>query len=376
MMFYKDLCPLSAGGLFQVEGVLEHKMPFCLTLLKPKKCERVGTPSFSFVVERSWVRDRLMKALSSICRDDGTIMLLGTMCFSLPCSQDMRRSIHKVGLDHILGVSGVHFGQLACIVALAASFLRRWAFAAVVWSFLTLFFFIVGPIPSVFRAWIVATLCVGQRLFSRQVDGLNSLGVGLLTLALFDPGMLTTLSLQLSFLATAALVTWYPIYLRAVERLFTRYKPQMVWNFSLVDQFLFFVLRVVRMASALVLSIAFLMVPYQLAYLSDFPILGVLVNLFLPVFFDIALLVTFFTIAVYTIIPIAGMALGRILEGYVQMLLAVVQEMPSPSWNIVQGITLSEHFVSLYIAFFLLLGIFLRLRSTSNEEFHPLLQVM
>lgn len=363
MLFHKDPCPLTASGVFLVQAVVEHKTPFCLMLTHPKKITVVQKGGVSLVGIRNEVRDRLTKALSSVCHDEEANMLLGTMCFSMPCSQDVRRLIHKVGLDHILGVSGVHFGQLAFIVALAAGFLNRWAFSCVTWIFLTLFFLMVGPQPSVFRAWIASTLCVGQRLFGRQSSGLNSLGVGLLVLAIYDPGTLTTLSLQLSFLATCALLTWYPTVFKILEKCIPRHSPKELWNFPIVDQFLAFILNIVRTSFALVFSIALMMIPYQLAYLPDLPLMGLLANLFLPLFFDIALLGTFFVLGVYVLIPGLGVWLGVLLERYVQFLMNVVRDMPIPLCSLVQNCHVSELFASFYVAFLMLVGVFLRIRA-------------
>lgn len=368
VMFTKAPCPVKGGEIILCKACLRHTTPFCLQVIHPRELVIAPMKGTSLVAWRAALKDRLTEKLASLCHDEEVTSLLGTMCFSLPCNQEVRRLIHKVGLDHILGVSGIHFGQLALLVALGAGFLHRWAFSLLTWMLLALFFLLVGPQPSVFRAWIASTLCVGQRVFCRQVYGLNSFGVGLIILALYDPGSLTTLSLQLSFLATGALLTWYEPLRKLVERWLPHHVIHELWHFSFSDQVLAFLLGFAKRAFVLVLAITLFMIPYQLAFLPDLPLMGLVVNLFLPIFFDIALLGTFFILAFSFLLPPLGTIVGPVLEGYVQALLNIVRTMPIPSWSLVQNVHVSGTLVSLYLVFMLLFGVILRLNGEYDHS--------
>ena len=297
---------------------------------------------------------------------------MGTLCFSLPCSQEMRKCIHKVGLDHVLGVSGFHFSQLTFWMALAAGYLNRWAFSMASWSVLTLFFLIVGPLPAVFRAWISSTLCVGQRLIGRSPNGFNSLGFGLLCLTLYDPCSLSSLSLQLSFIATAALLAFFPSIDSLLAHILPHHPNERLLSFSVLDQILSCFLRFVRAALAVGLSVTLVVLPYQLAYMSDFPVLGLFANLFLPHFFDIAFLSTSALLILHLLLPFSTPPFAFLVEKGVQTLIYIVREVPSPSWCMMQDIHLSEQLAAFTIAFLLLGGAFFRIASeyTKKNESH------
>lgn len=366
-LFTKDPCPLREGVTYRFPSLLVRNKD-CYFQLKPVgKIEALTQDCVSFVKLRNSVRAFFMKALSMICSNDEVRGVLGTMCFSLPCSQDIRSIIHAVGLDHIMGVSGIHFSQLAFLVTLFAGGLNRWAFSFCAWSFLTLFFLFIGPMPSVFRAWISATICVGGRLVSRRASALNSLGAGLLCLSLYEPLTLTSLSLQLSFLATAAIVIWYRSIQKFVEKALPHRRAQEVLSFARLDQCLYVVLRMFKAAFSIGCAVSLIMIPYQLAFLPDLPLMGVFSNLFLPVFFDFALLGTFFILFVFLVVPSVGIWLGGFLESYVSALIELSKEMPVPLWSMIQGFHCSSLYVSLYIAIILGVGILLQMHSEDGK---------
>lgn len=332
--------------------------------------QNVGRDVFSFVQLRIDIRTFLTKAFSYMFRDEEVSTLLGTLCFSLPCDQEMRRSVHKVGLDHVLGVSGFHFSQLAFMIALTIGCLNRWAFSFVSWGALTLFFLIVGPLPPVVRAWISSTLCIGQKIVGRSPNGFNSLGAGLLCLAVYDPCSLSSLSLQLSFIATWALMAWYPSIDRLLHAQFPHHSTLELSSFSLCDQLCACFLRFVRTSLAVGLSVSLAIIPYQLAFLSDFSLLGLIMNLVMPHFFDLALISTCALFFLYILFPPLTLPFAFLLEKGVYMLLNIIKDSPSPAWGMIQNIHIPEHIASLVIASIVFFGTFWRIfrEYTTNER--------
>jgi len=364
----KNELPFQGDDKVRFQATLQKTKGFSLQLSHMQDMEVIGRDYFSFVKFRCAIRDYLSKAFSILFHDGEVTSLLGTLCFSLPCSQDMRKCIHKVGLDHILGVSGFHFSQLTFWMALAAGYLNRWAFSLAAWGALTLFFLIVGPLPAVFRAWISSTLCIGQRIVGRSPNGFNSLGFGLLCLTLYDPCSLGSLSLQLSFIATAALLAFFPAIDRLLENILPHHSNEELLSFSLCDQLLSCFLRFVRAALTVGLSVTLVILPYQLAYMADFPLLGLVANLFLPHFFDIAFLATSALLLLYLLIPFVAVPLAILLEKGVQTLIHIVREVPMPPWCMIQSIHLPEQVASFIIASLLFSGACFRIYSEYKKN--------
>jgi ComEC/Rec2-related protein len=363
--------PFPVDEKVRFQATIQRTKGFSLQLLRMQNIEAIGKDHFSFLKLRCSIREYIAKAFSTLFQDQEVSSLLGTLCFSLPCSQEMRKCIHKVGLDHILGVSGFHFSQLTFWMALASGYLNRWAFSFMAWGALSLFFISVGPLPAVFRAWISSTLCIGQRVVGRSPNGFNSLGLGLLCLALYDPCSLGSLSLQLSFIATAALLAFFPLINRLLETILPAHPNAQLHSFSLLDQLLFCFLRFTRAALAVGLSITIVVLPYQLAYMSDFPLLGLFANLFLPCFFDIAFLLTSALLLLNLLLPFLTFPFAFLLEKAIQTLINVVREAPMPSWCMIQSIHLPEQLASFYIALMIFGGACFRIYSEYNKTDQP-----
>lgn len=359
---------LPEGERVRLNATLHMPKDFFFQLSRVQNIESVGHDFLSLTSFRRAVRDFLLQALSFLFPDKEISSLLGTLCFSLPCSQEMRKCIHKVGLDHVLGVSGFHFSQLTFWMALAAGYVNRWAFSCMAWMVLTLFFFIVGPLPAVFRAWISSTLCIGQRVVGRSPNGFNSLGLGLLCLTLYDPCSLGSLSLQLSFFATCALLAFFPFFDRILSRVLPHHSRESLLSFSVLDQLLASFLRLARASLAVGLSVSLVIIPYQLAYMSDFPLLGLPANLFLPHFFDLAFLATFALLILHVVFPLLSQSLAFLVNKWVQVLIHVVREAPSPSWGMVQNFPIPEYVASCIIALLLFGGACLRILSEYGKE--------
>ena len=113
----------------------------------------------------------------------------------------------KIGLQHILGISGFHFALLAAFLG----FLLRLIFPSKVTYVLLLillsgYFFFVGSAPAVTRGWVAIAVFLIARLFHLNTSALNALGAGLCVEILCVPISVTTIGFQLSFLCTWAIL--------------------------------------------------------------------------------------------------------------------------------------------------------------------------
>ncbi|MEI8094745.1 MAG: 16S rRNA (adenine(1518)-N(6)/adenine(1519)-N(6))-dimethyltransferase RsmA [Spirochaetales bacterium] len=120
-----------------------------------------------------------------------------------------KASFRDAGCSHVLALSGMHLSLLALVLAGA---LRRRAPPLVVLlvtqAVLGAFCLLAGPIPSLYRAWMMALADGLVRLNLGRPDPLDLLAQSFLLTVCLWPEMAGTLSLQLSFLSMLGLSLW------------------------------------------------------------------------------------------------------------------------------------------------------------------------
>jgi competence protein ComEC len=132
--------------------------------------------------------------------------------------QDLRTAFNVSGLAHMLSISGTHFGLLSVMMFGGCLFLVRrlpyvllqrltiyltpsQAAAILCLPFMAFYLGIAGAGPPAVRAFVMIGLFLAGFLFGRKGFWLNSLLFAAVLLVLREPGVLLTLSFQLSFLA-------------------------------------------------------------------------------------------------------------------------------------------------------------------------------
>lgn len=117
---------------------------------------------------------------------------------------DLQRS----GIYHIATVSGMHISMLTAFV-LALTGKKRGSLVVLL-PVLFIFMGMTGFTPSVVRAVVIQLFVVLAPLFKREDDRITSLSSALLLLILKNPFVITSVGLQLSFLATLGIILFSP----------------------------------------------------------------------------------------------------------------------------------------------------------------------
>ncbi|MGH0034758.1 MAG: DNA internalization-related competence protein ComEC/Rec2 [Myxococcota bacterium] len=133
-----------------------------------------------------------------------------------------RRAAARLGIAHLLAVSGLHVALvIGGVYALARRLLVRagdWAHArdvrafawAVALSAAAAYAWLAGGRPPVVRAWVLAALAVGGLWVGRRRGAAEALAVAALAVLAWEPATLFELGPQLSFAAAGALLTARP----------------------------------------------------------------------------------------------------------------------------------------------------------------------
>lgn len=120
---------------------------------------------------------------------------------------------NKVGLTHILAISGYNITLIIELLALSLKAVPRMIRFFVTISLLLLFVLLTGFSASVIRAALMGGLSLSASLFYRRSQGLQILLLSGCIMVLIDPFLLPfDISFQLSFMATLGLLLFMPFF--------------------------------------------------------------------------------------------------------------------------------------------------------------------
>ena len=224
----------------------------------------VSPPSvFSFSgIAAAW-RNRLSAALIREMGEDAggytSALLLGTR--SLIPSED-RAAFAKLGIAHVLSVSGFHTGVLVMLLAGLFRLLklrqpvRLVLYGAVLLAYCAL----CGMSPPVVRASLLLMLLLGGKLLNRPRIGLHLMCAAMIVMLLWSPVQLTGASFQLTFGAVLGITLVFP-FLDSLNP-FRRQLPRRLWS-----------------SAAVTLAAQLGVLVPELYWYQKLPLLSVLVNL-------------------------------------------------------------------------------------------------
>lgn len=123
-------------------------------------------------------------------------------------SSEILNDFNFIGISHIICVSGYHLSlwSLLCYELLRKTRLNSRISSLITVVPVVLFMFISGMTYSVIRSGIMMITYLFSNVFQRRRDSLNSLGLALVFIAVFNPYAMGSASLQLSALATAGII--------------------------------------------------------------------------------------------------------------------------------------------------------------------------
>lgn len=136
-------------------------------------------------------------------------------------SIETRNDFSRAGIAHILAVSGLHVGILLLVIRFFMVFIPVSRNNRILITICLLFLYcgLCGFRPPVVRTFIMTTMVMTGMLFERQKNFENSLFIALLIILAYNPQSIYGPSLQLSFAAVWAIVTFYsPIMIPVRER--------------------------------------------------------------------------------------------------------------------------------------------------------------
>lgn len=130
-------------------------------------------------------------------------------------SRSLRKSYQRVGMAHVLAVSGLHVGIVFMILNVCLGWLklfgrgRVWLGVAVI-ALMVGYAAMTGFSVSVVRAMVMFSMVQVGIMLSRGSSSINTLSFAAIAILLFYPMSLYDLGFELSFLAMLSILTLYP----------------------------------------------------------------------------------------------------------------------------------------------------------------------
>lgn len=269
----------------------------------------------------------------------------------------------RLGLQHLLAISGFHFALIAAFFnSLLRLILRPKVAASILFFILSGYFFFIGNAPSVERAWIAISMVLIGQIFSLRVSALNALGLGLMMEILLDPLLVTQIGFQLSFLATLAILTLYPMLNLLCAWILPKQPLENVVAMNHCNQHLYLLGAFFRNALSLNLAVHLVTVPLLLFLFHKFPLLSLGYNLFFPLGATLSLLLLLIGILFNFLIPPLGHLLHQLNSGFTAGLLQTIAHPPA---LLDFTIRLEPFSITLLLSFLTLL-FFVGIRNSSN----------
>ena len=240
------------GSGFDYRAYLRHQGIY--SSVQYVRLEKIGSGQGKPLLQIIYsVRSQAMKSLEGIFpAQEGSLLkgiLLGD---SHALSEELKSAYALTGTAHIYAISGFNMVVLANLVT--RFFTRKhknWKSGLAVIAVLGFYTLMVGASASVVRAAIMGSLALTGSLMGRRGNLLNTLGLTVFLMLLFNPHLPWDIGFQLTVMATLGLAVFStPLSARLEAFLSKRYSPQAAsgWSALIGD---YFIVTLVAQASVL-----------------------------------------------------------------------------------------------------------------------------
>lgn len=246
--------------------------------------------SWSLAERRYQIKRSLTKWFDTLFHTQRSAIFLAGLTTGEFDDRIMQLEFARFGLQHIMAISGFHFGIIASILSFLLRFIAsRRVGIFCVFIFLTTYFLFLGNSASILRAWLMIVISLAGDLFGKKVSALNSLGVALLVILMADPLLSESVGFQFSFVATAAILLGYAPINELLESVLPKRPLDKIKDTSLLNKHGYCLLCFFRQGLALALAINLFVCPLTLYYFHQFSWMSLFYNFFFPLFVSFSL---------------------------------------------------------------------------------------
>lgn len=326
----QELSRPPANVQYAIKGTLRETAPQRYALQPQKHEPWLAMPGTWSMAEFRYNAKQLVSGyLKSHIADERSAAFLAGIATGDFQDRLMTFEFSRFGLQHIMAISGFHFAIVAGILSLLLRFFLPKKVATIILiAMLCTYFVFLGCGPSIMRAWIAVMIALLSYLLERKSLGLNSLGLGLLVILIYDPLLCNHIGFQFSFITTASILLLFNSSDFLMQKLYQKRPLNETIRMNGLNQHGYFALSCFRQALALTIAVNLVAMPTTLYYFLKFPWLSLAYNLFFPFLVSISMLLLILGTISSLTIPYIGTFLHEINTAYTRFMLDYTYNIP------------------------------------------------
>lgn len=263
------------------------------TILKP-----IQTTTFivqkkrklSLVKARYHIKCSIQRHLKHHIKNDKVYHLLTALALGYTHNKTLIYEFSKLGLQHILAISGFHFGLISLFFGLILKrFFSLKITSIILLIILTLFMLYIGQSSSILRAYFSISLYLVGHLFGVRPKAINSLSLSCIGLLLYQPLMLFSLGFQLSYGATFGILTLFKPLNKMLHFLIKDRSLSETLVLSFSDKIIYLILFGFKKALALNIAVGMTTLPIIFYKINSYPLFSILYNMIIPFLVSISM---------------------------------------------------------------------------------------
>ncbi|MEG0036643.1 MAG: ComEC/Rec2 family competence protein [Victivallaceae bacterium] len=308
---------------------------------------------------RTFIRNKIIQYIGTNYPSPEVQSLLTGIFLGKSPPKDLKEKFQKLGLAHLLVVSGFHFSFFTKLL-LPITFLFRKNHRAIFLIVMSsLFLLVQETTPSVMRSWICGVVLFSDSFFKGRCSGINRLSLALILISAFDPSSLFSLNFQLSFLATAGIMFLYNPIAKFLKNCLLGYSSL---SRNVINRLLQKIGLSICDIMAVDLAVHIFLWPILLKYFLCIPLNGVFYNLFVP-------LLTYPVFILTSTGAVLNLKVIHTLNHYwCTNLLSLINDPPITFKEIRSEQQLSQEIVFIYVIAVIIIGIILNEKTRHFPE--------
>ncbi|KPK33264.1 MAG: hypothetical protein AMS24_01775 [Chlamydiae bacterium SM23_39] len=352
----------SSNLSYYVEGITTSKTRYNL-YLEAKKITPYKKLK-NIIPLRSFVKKKIKKNIKKNVKSKKASNFLTTLATATSPNKFLKFSFKRVGLEHIMAISGLHFGIITIFFFIILRyFIPHFKIPFILIIIINIYFLYIGKSPSTLRAYITIQIALIAQILNRKNNPLNTLGIALFFQLILDPIYITAIGFQLSFLSVFGILLIYPSLNNFLSNFILKRNKNDLKALSLTSKCAAILLNYFRETLSITLSVNILLIPILLFIFHKFSILSLIYNIFFPPLILISLLLMIFSFFFYIISPSISLFLNIINSYFTKFILHVISYPPKNLEFFIRTKNISLEMIYLYIIIFFYVAILLKYKN-------------
>ncbi|HEU64286.1 MAG TPA: ComEC/Rec2 family competence protein [Chlamydiae bacterium] len=307
-------------------------------------------PIKNFAHQRFYLKKSFESFLKKSIFDKASANFLHTLITGENRSKFLSFSFSKIGLQHVLAISGFHFGIFTLFFSYFLNLFFSKKLVIYILIFLvSLYFLFIGPIISVQRAFMMIQMALFAMIMNRRYFALNALGISLIVILLIDPINIIKLGFQLSYLSTFAILLAFPTISKAISKVLKKRDIEEINDLNIQSKIGYRLLTYIRDGISLLVAVNIFILPVILYHFHKLSCLSFIYNLFIPFLVGISMVLVIFGFIFHFILPPLGFCINYINTYFTKFILKLITYPPAKIEFYLRYKNLSFEFVIIYL---------------------------